>query len=71
MRQLPLCWAGGTVMRKHKRNATFAGGEEAEWWLDQMGQLSMNPKSEGFRPNQEQMMSFQKELQKAVQDKGF
>jgi hypothetical protein len=51
-------------------NATFAGGE-AEWWLDQMGQLSMDPKTEGFRPNQQQMMSFQKELQKAVEKKGF
>jgi hypothetical protein len=52
-------------------NATFAGGEEAEWWLDQMGQLGMNPKTDGFRPNQEQMVSFQKELQKAVEAKGF
>lgn len=52
-------------------SVTFAGGAEAEWWLDQMGQLGMNPKTEGFRPNQEQMVAFQKELQKAVQNKGF
>ena len=51
--------------------ATFAGGEEAEWWLDQMGQLGMSCKNKDFRPNQEQMMAFQQELQKAVQQQGF
>lgn len=50
--------------------ATFAGGQQVEWWLDQMGQLGMNPKDEDFRPSQEQMMSFQRELQKTVQEKG-
>lgn len=49
---------------------SFAGGETAEWWLDQMGQLGMNPKNEDFRPNEKQMMSFQKELQRVVQEKG-
>ncbi|MDF1814500.1 MAG: hypothetical protein P1V20_20000 [Verrucomicrobiales bacterium] len=51
-------------------SVTFSGGEEADWWLDQMGQLGMNPKTEGFRPNQEQMMSFQQELKKAVEERG-
>ena len=50
--------------------ATFAGGQQVEWWLDQMGQLGLNPKDEDFRPSQEQMMSFQRELQKTVQEKG-
>lgn len=48
----------------------FAGGESAEWWLDQMGQLGMNPKNEDFRPSEAQMISFQKELQRTVQEKG-
>ncbi len=49
---------------------TFAGGNSAEWWLDQMGQLGMNPKGDDFQPSPEQMMSFQRELQAAVQAKG-
>lgn len=52
-------------------SASFAGGETAEWWLDQTGQLGMKAQNESFRPNQEQMMAFQKELQQAVQSKGF
>ena len=50
--------------------AQFAGGEQAEWWLDQLGQLGMSPKNKDFRPNDKQMRAFQKELQKAVQSEG-
>lgn len=50
---------------------TFAGGASASWWLDQMGQLGMDPDTEGFKPNEAQMMSFQKELQAAIQQSGI
>lgn len=50
---------------------TFAEGNNAEWWLDQNGQLGMSPKTPDFRPNPEQMRAFQKELQKLVQKRGF
>jgi len=50
---------------------TFAGGNSAAWWLDQMGQLGMDPVGEEFKPNEAQMMSFQKELQAAIQQSGL
>ncbi len=49
---------------------TFAGGS-ASWWLDQMGRLGMDPDDEGFEPSEAQMMSFQKELQAAIQKSGL
>jgi hypothetical protein len=52
-------------------SVTFDGGDKAEWYLDQSGQLGMNPESEEFRPNPQQMRVFQMELQKAAQQKGF
>ncbi len=50
--------------------AKFAGGEQMEWWVDQMGQLGIDPKNPGFRPTAEQMRSFQMELQRAVRGSG-
>ena len=50
--------------------ATFAGGS-VSWWLDQMGRLGMDPDTEGFEPNEAQMMSFQKELQATIQKSGL
>lgn len=50
---------------------TFAGGKSASWYLDQMGRLGMDPESEEFEPNEAQMMSFQKELQAAIQKSGL
>lgn len=50
---------------------TFAGGHSAAWWLDQMGQLGMDPEGEAFEPNEAQLISFQKELQAAIQQSGL
>ena len=50
---------------------TFDSGDKAEWYLDQMGQLGMNPEAPEFRPSPAQMRAFQMELQKAAQQKGF
>jgi len=58
----------GTLM---SGSVQFAGGKEAEWWIDRSGHPGMSPKDESFRPNQEQMVSFQKELQKALRSRGF
>lgn len=49
----------------------FAGGKSTAWWLDQMGQLGMEPFEDGFKPNEEQLMSFQKGLQAAIQKSGL
>lgn len=50
---------------------SFDTGEKAEWYLDQMGQLGMNPETPEFRPSPAQMRAFQAELQKAAQSKGL
>lgn len=50
---------------------SFGGDNTAEWSLDQMGQLGMKPKNEGFRPTEAQVMAFQQELQKVVQKSGY
>jgi hypothetical protein len=52
-------------------SVTFDGGEKAEWYLDQMGQLGLDPATPEFRPSPAQMRAFQIELQKAAQQKGF
>ncbi len=52
-------------------NVTFANGQTAEWYLDQMGQLGMNPTEPEFRPSPQQMLAFQQELQRLAQQKGL
>jgi len=49
----------------------FAGGHSAGWWLDQAGQLGMDPKDEAFNPSPEQMMAFQRQLQEKIQQSGL
>jgi len=51
--------------------AVFSDGESAEWYLDQMGRLGLNPTTTGYRPSEEDLQEFQQELQKAMQQKGF
>ena len=51
--------------------ASFSGGNSAEWWIDQMGQLGMKPDNEGFRPTEPEVMAFQRELQRVVQESGY
>lgn len=51
--------------------ATFSDGQKAEWYLDTMGRLGLNPDTPGYRPSQEDVMAFQMELQRAVQRAGF
>ena len=46
-------------------------GQSAEWSLDQLGRLGLNPKNEGFRPSEEQIKAFQEELQKVIQKSGL
>ncbi len=46
---------------------TFADGHRAEWYLDQMGRLGLNPETEGHRPSQQDIMDFQSELQRQMQ----
>lgn len=50
---------------------TFSDGQKAEWMLDQMGRLSLNPDVAGYRPAQEDVMAFQMELQRLARSQGY
>lgn len=50
---------------------TFSDGQRAEWTLDNMGRLGLNPTQPGYRPSQEDVMAFQVELQRAAQSSGI
>ncbi len=50
---------------------TFSDGEKAEWYLDQMGRLGLNANTPGYRPSQDDVMSFQMELEKAARGSGL
>ena len=50
---------------------TFAGGEAADWWMDQMGRLGMDARNREFRPSESDLMAFQKELQEVARKKGL
>jgi hypothetical protein len=50
---------------------TFSDGQRAEWYVDTMGRPALNPETPGYRPSQEDIMSFQMELQRAISQGGF
>lgn len=50
---------------------TFRDGKSAEWQLDQMGRLGLVPQEQGYRPSQEDLMSFQAELQSTLGRMGY
>lgn len=50
---------------------TFSDGQRAEWSLDTMGRLGLNPDTPGYRPSQEDVMAFQVELQRAARQAGL
>ena len=47
-------------------DVTFASGAEAEWFVDTMGRLGLNPKSGSGGPTREDIEEFQVELQKKL-----
>ena len=49
---------------------TFSDGVSAQWFLDQMGRLSLNPKQPGYQPSPEDVAAFQTELRAAVENSG-
>ena len=51
--------------------AVFSDGEKAEWYLDQTGRLGLNPSTPGYRPNQQDVMDFQFELEKLARNQGL
>jgi len=52
-------------------SVTFSDGKSAEWMLDQMGQLRLIPKEEGYQPGQDDIQAFQTALEAELRKKGF
>jgi hypothetical protein len=50
---------------------TFSDGNRADWYLDQMGRLGLMPQKQGYRPSQEDVATFQAELQTQLARMGF
>jgi hypothetical protein len=50
---------------------TFSDGQKAEWSLDTMGRLGLNPDTPGYRPTQDDIMAFQMELQRVARQAGM
>ncbi len=50
---------------------TFSDGVSAQWHLDQMGRLSLNPSQPGYQPSKEDVQKFQEELRSAVEKSGM
>lgn len=48
-------------------DVTFKSGARAEWALDQMGRLSLNPVEGTGKPDEDDLQEFQVELQRVVQ----
>ena len=46
---------------------TFSDGQSADWMLDHTGRLALNPSTPGYRPSHEDIMAFQRELQRVAQ----
>lgn len=52
-------------------SVTFSDGKTAEWMLDQMGQLRLLPKEEGYQPGQDDIQAFQTSLEAELRKQGF
>ena len=52
-------------------SVVFSDGEKKSWMLDQMGRISLSGGSEEYKPSEEDVVAFQKELDSALRGKGF
>ena len=52
-------------------SVTFSDGVRAEWGLDQTGRIMMQPEKEGYKPDEEDVQSFQEELRNVLEKQGF
>ena len=50
---------------------TFSDGETAIWMLDHHGRPGLDPDTPGYRPTQEDVIDFQKQLSEMVRKKGY
>lgn len=49
----------------------FSDGETAIWMLDQTGRPGLDPDTAGYRPTQEDIVEFQKQLREIIQSTGL
>lgn len=49
----------------------FSDGVSANWYIDQMGRLGLDPQQEDYQPSPEDIEAFQVELQSKMQSQGF
>lgn len=50
---------------------TFSDGQEAEWYIDQMGRLGVAPKQQGYKPTAADVQQFQMALEREMAKLGF
>ena len=50
---------------------TFSDGVNSPWYLDQFGRLGLTPKDEAYKPSDEDLAEFQKQLQAELQKSGM
>lgn len=50
---------------------TFSDGQGAVWMLDQYGRPGLDPDTAGYRPSEEDIAEFQKQLSDLLRDKGI
>ena len=49
----------------------FSDGQKKQWTLDQFGRLALSGGDEGYKPSEEDVVEFQKQLDGALRGKGF
>jgi len=50
---------------------TFSDGQNADWYLDQMGRFGVVPKKQGYKPSAADVQDFQAALQNELARMGF
>lgn len=50
---------------------TFSDGERAVWMLDQYGRPGLDPDTPGYRPTEDDIKAFQKQLSDVLRNQGF
>jgi len=52
-------------------SVSFSDGHQKQWTLDQFGRLGLSGGDEGYKPSDEDVVEFQKQLDTALRGKGF
>jgi len=52
-------------------NVTFSDNQKADWYLDMEGRPGIVPRTQGYRPTQNDIMDFQQKLDAAIRQSGL